>query len=38
MVTGSFFALIFHWGVEETDHSPGMDTGYTFDLHIVKHS
>ncbi|KAL9973204.1 hypothetical protein ACROYT_G019624 [Oculina patagonica] len=22
MITGSFFALIFHWGVKEVDHSP----------------
>ncbi|XP_020607972.1 major facilitator superfamily domain-containing protein 12-like [Orbicella faveolata] len=22
MLTGSFFALIFHWGVDEADHSP----------------
>ena len=36
MVTGSFFALIFHWGVVETDHSPGMLTGYTANLYSCK--
>jgi len=35
MLTGSFFALIFHWGVDEADHSPGMTRGYIADLYLI---
>lgn len=29
MITGSFFAFIFHWGVEDVDHFQGMNKAYS---------
>lgn len=38
MITGSFFAFIFHWGVEDVDHGTGTPNSIHFKTFGIRTS